>query len=376
MKIMLVGGGTAGHINPALALANYIKKECPDAEIFYVGTPFGMEAKLVPQAGFLFVPIRVRGFQRKLTLQNVFRNLQALYYLTASQLSARVILKKYKPDVVVGTGGYVSGPLVRLAAKQGIKTAIHEQNAFPGVTTRLLSRYVDVVMAANEQAKNRLPQAKNIVVVGNPVRSEIVMATKSEARKRLGLDDAFTILSYGGSLGALTINTICSELMAFECNNKLKINHIHGCGRYGTELVPRLLSEKAPDFKENKRLHILEYINDMAGAMAAADLVICRAGAITLSELAAAAKPAILIPSPNVAENHQYHNAMALAEAGAAIVMEDKNVSGGWLIEAVQKLYQDKEALSRMSHAAGELAVLDSDARMYKEIIKIMENPS
>lgn len=367
MRILLAAGGTAGHINPAIATADCIKKNDKTAEILFAGTPGGMEARLVKNAGYDFVPIKVKGFQRKPTFKNVARNLEAVYLLATSGFTATKILKEFKPDVVFGTGGYVSGPIVRKAAKMGIYTAIHEQNAFPGVTNKLLSQKVNDLFLAVEEAKKHFPQDCQTTVVGNPVRESVLLKTRAEARKKLGLDDNFCILSFGGSLGALKINEIAADIIEWHWKDG-NINHIHACGRLGKEAFPKMLAERGIKPSENSRLDLRDYIDDMDDCLAAADLVICRAGALTLSELEATGKPSILVPSPYVAENHQYHNAMVLQRRGAAIVIEEKDYDKKKLIEQVENLYNNPDKLKEYGKNASSLAILDTAQRIYSKI--------
>ena len=371
MKVLLAAGGTAGHINPAIAIADAIKAHQPDAEILFAGTPNGMEAKLVPKAGYSFRPIKVRGFQRKLTPQNIIKNIEAVKCLITSNFVADKILKDFQPDLVIGTGGYASGPVVQKAAKRGIKTAIHEQNAYPGITNKMLSKQVDLVMLAVEEAKKMFPQNAKIVVTGNPIRSSILKKSKEEARRELGLDNELCILSFGGSLGAVKVNEIAADLIQWHYK-KGNVNHIHACGRLGKELFPQMLQERGVDLTGCSRIDVREYIHDMDTCLAAADLVVCRAGAITLSELEATGKASILIPSPHVAENHQYHNAMVLQNHNAAIVIEEKNYSKQKLIATVNSLYTDRKRLLTLSENAKSLAILDTAQRIYTALMNIL----
>lgn len=370
MHILFAGGGTAGHINPALAIAGYIREKHPDAHISYIGTPDKLESKLVPEKGYNFRTISVAGFQRKLSLQNIGKNISAVGKALTSSVTARKILKEIQPDVVVGTGGYVSGPVLREAAKMGIKTAIHEQNAFPGVTTKMLAPNVDAVMLAMPEAEKYLKLKKKPCITGNPVRSELLKITREEARAKLGLDnDSPMLLSFGGSLGAMRINQAVSGLIKWH-NGTDKFYHIHGTGKSGySEFIDNLKDVNLCD-----KIDIREYITDMDVCMAAADLIICRAGAITLSELLACGKPAILIPSPYVAENHQFHNAMTLKHIGAAEIIEEKDLTDEKLIEVVSKLIENKPRLKAMSDAARGGAIMDANARIYEIIMQLYTN--
>ncbi|MDD3193087.1 MAG: undecaprenyldiphospho-muramoylpentapeptide beta-N-acetylglucosaminyltransferase [Oscillospiraceae bacterium] len=373
MRVLFVCGGTGGHINPALAVAGYLKKQQPDAEILFAGSPLGMEAGLVPKAGFAFAPIKVKGFQRQFSWHNLKNNIMAVAYLTTSGRRSRQILRQFCPDVVMGTGGYVSGPLVRQAAKMGIPTLTHEQNAFPGVTTKLLSRYVDRVMLAVPEAKKYLNPGAHYVVTGNPVREAFFTADRAAVREKMGLEGKICVLSFGGSLGARRINEAIAQLIS---HNKEKTNvfHIHATGAYGKALFPQLLQEKGvKNGTKNENLDVREYIYDMPECFAAADLIIGRSGASTLSELEASGKASILIPSPNVAENHQYHNAMTLVRKNAAVVIEEKDLTGQRLCEEFDRLCADPAKLRQLGENAANLAINDANDRIYRQILELYQ---
>ncbi len=372
MKVLIACGGTGGHINPGLAIADIIKSKYPDTEFLFAGTPKGMESKLVPKAGYKLETIIVAGFQRKISLENIGRNAKAVAYLITSGKRAKEIISKFKPDIAIGTGGYAAGPVIRKAAKMGIPTAIHEQNAYPGVTNKLLSKEVDYVMLTVIEALEYMDKSKfEYSVTGLPVRSNINKMSKAEARKKLGFDDSFTILSFGGSLGAGCINDTMTETIKWHVKNGLKINHIHGYGGMGKDTFPQAMSEAGIPMK-SERLRITEYINDMDVCLAAADLVICRSGASTLAELEAAGKASILIPSPIVAGNHQYHNAMVLGKAGAAIVIEQKDVTNERIIKEIEKLYNEPEKTEVMSAEAAKLCITDTNDRILEVIDKLI----
>ncbi|MBQ4466416.1 MAG: undecaprenyldiphospho-muramoylpentapeptide beta-N-acetylglucosaminyltransferase [Oscillospiraceae bacterium] len=370
MKVLLAGGGTGGHINPALAIAGIIRDHVPDAEFLFAGTPNHMEARLVPQAGYKIEFIKVEGFQRKISLENIGRNAKALWYLAGSGPRAKQIIREFSPDIAVGTGGYVAGPVIRMAAKMGIPTAIHEQNAYPGVTNKLLAKEVDHVMLTVEDALKYFEEGIPYTVTGLPVRKELFRKTKEEARRELGFDDAFTILSFGGSLGAGCINDTMAEVLRWHTSKGLPINHIHGYGGMGKDTFPQKMQEYGIPMKSS-RIRITEYINDMDTCMAAADLVVCRSGANALAELEAMGKPSILIPSPIVAGNHQYHNAMVLGIDCAAHVIEQKNVTGEDMIARIEKLYQSPDKIISMAVAASNLAVRDTEDRIWSVIEKL-----
>lgn len=367
MRILLAGGGTAGHINPAIAIAQYFKLHDKNCQILFAGTPNGMEATLVQKAGFDFTPIEIMGFSRSFALEDISHNIKAVYKAACSNSRAKRIIKDFKPDVVIGTGGYVSGPIVMAATKKKIKTAIHEQNAFPGVTTRLLAKKVDIVFSAVEEAKKHLNVKGKFYVVGNPVRESIMTKTYQKARQELGLDERMCILSFGGSLGADTINKLSADIISWHYEEKL-INHIHGYGRLGKEKFPQLLKDNNIDLSTTDSVRAYEFLDNMDTCLAAADLVICRAGAITISEIEATGKACILVPSPNVTANHQYHNAMVLKNSDACFVLEEKDYTKEKIIDMVKNLYGDREKLKEMSKNAQNLAIFDTAKRIYDEI--------
>lgn len=370
MKVLFAGGGTAGHINPALAIAGCLREQEPDVQILYVGAKGGMEEKLVPAAGFDFRSITVSGFQRKLSCRNLRRNAAALVRVFTASAEARAILRNFAPDICVGTGGYVAGPVIREAAKMGVPTVIHEQNAYPGVTNRMLAKKAKRTMLAVADAQKFLPDGSNCVLTGNPVRQEVVRADREQARRKLGLDGRPLILSFGGSLGARKINEAVADLLV-ESANSGRFQHIHGYGQWG-KWFPELLKEKGLDLAAHPEISVREYISDMPDCLAAADLVICRAGAITLSELQAVGRAAILIPSPNVAENHQYHNAMAMVSRGGAAILEEKDLSGPALCEKVKELFQKPETVADLAANAKKMAIADSCDRICKIIREVL----
>lgn len=372
MHIVFAGGGTAGHINPAIAVAGYLKQVDSDCKISFIGTAKGMESRLVPLAGYDFYTIDVAGFQRKITLKNIGRNITAAYKAVASSFSSKKLLKQLNPDVVVGTGGYVCGPVLREAAKLGIKTAVHEANAYPGVTIKMLAPLVDVVMVAMEDALKNLKPKNPAIVTGNPIRQSLTAISKWEAREKLNIpDDAKVLLSFGGSLGARAINDAVLEVIKYNLVAKEFI-HFHGTGKYAyADFVKR--AEEIGYTEGNKNVKILEYIDNMDVMMAAADVVISRAGAMSVNELQVCKKPSILIPSPFVAENHQFHNAMSLKKIDAAELIEEKDLTGDTLLSTVKSLINNRERLEAMSKAAETTAIADADRRIAEIIINLIK---
>ena len=375
MRVLIAAGGTAGHINPALAIAGALRAADPRTEIHFAGRQEGMEYRLVTRAGYPFHHIEVTGFQRKPSLKNLERNLVTVYNLARSGPRCRAILNEVDPDLVIGCGGYVSGPVVRAAAKRGIKTAIHEQNAFPGVTNKLLAPEVDLIFAAGEAAAQRLGQPEKTVVAGNPVRPEVFdwARRRAEARANLDAGDRTVVLSFGGSLGARRINEVVADLCAWEQKTGQNILHLHATGQYGVELFQQLEREKG--FAPGAGLVVREYIDNMPELLAAADLVISRAGALTLAELEAAGRAAILIPSPNVAENHQYYNALELAKVDAAVVIEEKDLTGEKLAVAAASRPGEAGSVAGSGGGARTLSVDDSLERIVRRLHNLVREP-
>lgn len=370
MRVLIAAGGTAGHINPALAIAGVIRERQPAAEIHFAGRKSGMEYGLVQKAGYPFHAIEVRGIQRKLTPKNLVRNVAAVHHLLWSLPRANAILNEVKPDLVIGAGGYVSGPVLQAAARKGIKTAIHEQNAFPGVTNKILARHADVVLAAMPDAVERLGASEKTIVVGNPVRVEMFSQNRDAARQAAGVKDGqVLIVSFGGSLGAQRINEVVADLAVWELANR-DFLHIHATGSIEKEDFAVLSREKG--IADSARFVIREYIETMPALLAAADLVIARAGALTLAEIAAVGRAAVLVPSPNVAENHQYHNAMQLQKLGAAVVLEEKSLTGEALIRVVDELTKDPATLQIMGVKARAVSQPDSLAKIYQALETLM----
>ena len=370
MHIVFAGGGTAGHINPAIAVAGYLKQVDENCKISFIGTKKGMESRLVPLAGYDFYTIDVAGFQRKITLKNVGRNISAAYKAVASSVASKKLLKQLNPDVVVGTGGYVCGPVLREAAKLGIKTAVHEANAYPGVTVKMLAPLVDVVMVAMEDALKNIKAKNPPSITGNPIRQSLTAVTKHEARERLGISaDAKVLLSFGGSLGARAINDAVADVIKYNLEHKEFI-HYHSTGKAAyTDFI-----EKTKSFgytEDNGNVKIIEYIDNMDVMMAAADVVISRAGAMSVNELQICGKPSILIPSPFVAENHQFHNAMSLKRVNAAELIEEKDLNGELLLKTVKDMLSDSERLSAMSKAAKDSAITGADRKIAEIIINL-----
>ncbi|MBQ2730017.1 MAG: undecaprenyldiphospho-muramoylpentapeptide beta-N-acetylglucosaminyltransferase [Clostridia bacterium] len=369
MRVLMTGGGTGGHVNPALAIAQTIKENEPDSEIAFVGTPRGIENKLVPAKGYKLYHVDVMGLRRSLSLKNI----KAAYLALTSPLKAKKIIKEFKPDVVIGTGGYVSWPVCKAASKMGIPTALHESNAVPGMAVRMLSGSADRIFLNFEKAGKGLDCPEKLMLVGCPMLGTFASTSKEEARKKLGIpkDAECVILSFGGSLGAEKVNEAVLHLMEnFSCKEK-GVYHTHATGAIEKEIAFGQFKEKGLDKYEN--LELLEYIYDMPDRVAAADIVICRAGALTVSELSLAGKCALFIPSPNVTDDQQFKNANVLVEKGAAALLRETPELPEKLVEVVKKLAGDPEKRRSMEERIGEFAIGDANKRIYLEVRRLVD---
>ena len=367
MRVLMTGGGTGGHVYPALAIAQIIKNNVPGAEIAFVGTKRGIENRLIPEAGYCLYHIEIQGLRRSLSPSNF----KTAYLVMTSPKKAKEIIRDFKPDLVIGTGGYVCWPLLRAAASMGIPSMVHESNALPGVAVRQLQGKVDVILTNFAQTAQLLKAKDKIVHVGNPLRGECETLRREEARRKLNIPmDQFMILSFGGSLGAQKLNEAAVGLMRSFGSTKENVTHVHAGGARGYENARSLFSAYGLD--RNERLILKDYIYDMPLYMAAADLVICRAGAMTLTELAKMGKAAILIPSPNVTDNHQYKNAKVLADAGAAKLLEEADYTEEGFCALVNDLYENETERNAMSERIRAFASEDVEKRIYEEICALL----
>lgn len=370
MKILFATGGTAGHINPALAVASYIRETKPNTEILFIGTADHMESRLVPNAGFNFKTIEISGFWRSFSPKAIVHNIKTVILMFSSERKSRKILKEFKPDVCVGFGGYVSGPVLDEAVKLGIPCCIHEQNAYPGITNKTLAKKVDKVMLTVEDAKGHLDPKGDVVVTGLPVRGELLRTDKETSRKKLGItDDKPLVLSFSGSLGAAPINDALFDILVENAKTS-KYHHIHSVGTNGEDGLKKY---EENGFQGGKRgtVEVRKYIDDMDVCMSAADLVISRAGASSLSEIEALGKASILIPSPYVAENHQYHNAMALVNRNAARILEEKDLTTDSLRALMDEILSDKEELQNIEANAKAMAITDATEKIANIIFSL-----
>ncbi len=374
MKVIFAAGGTAGHINPALAIADKIKQVFPETEILFIGTPNGMESRLVVKAGYAFKGVEMAGFQRGLSIGNIAKNVKAAYcYLISAKRAVKKIIKEFKPDLAIGTGGYVTGTVIGQAAKMGIKTVTHESNSYPGMATKMLSDKADKVLLGSGDAMKHLKNTDRCIVTGNPLRTNIPIEERSAARERLGLPEGFTVLSFGGSLGANKITASVAALIAWEQKTG-GINHIHSYGTRNREMFLNALKENGvrQDGEYKTRLDLREYIDNMYTCMCAADIIISRAGAMTITELTEIGRPSVLVPFPQATENHQYYNAMALVNENAAVLIEDKDLTAEKLIEEVSALYNDRARLAAMEQNAAKMRKRGAADKILSEIIELV----
>ena len=371
MKVLMTGGGTGGHVYPAIAIANTIKQNIAGSEVAFVGTPNGIENKICKNEGYPIYHVDVMGIRRSLSPQNV----KALYLAFTSPYKAKKIIDEFKPDVVIGTGGYVSWPILVAASRAGIPTLVHESNVFPGLTVRKLQGKVDKILLNFDDTRKYLKQSDDdsLICVGNPLRNGFKTVKKEDAKKKLGIPaDAKVLLSYGGSRGAGKINETIVQLMKEYDAVNPHVVHIHATGDIGRDDFKKEFLSLGLDMLGNVEVH--DYINDMPTVMAAADVVICRAGAMTLSEIAMMKKAAIFIPSPNVVDNHQYKNAKLLADKNAAEVVEEKDLTVEGLCALVSKLMSDDELRERMSENVGAFARSDANKLIYDEVIELVSS--
>ena len=364
MKILLSGGGTGGHVYPAIAIANKIKEENPEAEIIFVGTEKGIESEIVPKYGYELKTVTVQGFKRKIDFENVKR----VFKLFKGLEQSRKIVKKLKPDVVIGTGGYVSGPVLFNSSMSKVPTIVHEQNSFPGVTNKILAKMVTKVLTSFEDSHERFPEEtrSKLVLTGNPVRKEILISKKSVSRRKLGIqEDKKMVLCYGGSGGSRKINDSMKLVIRNLVNDDIAFIYATGKNFYDGFI------SDINDLDLKPYQKVVPYLEDMATALAACDIVIGSAGAISLAEITALGKPSIIIPKAYTAENHQEYNAKSVESKGAGIAILEKNLTPETLNETVYKLLGDRDLLLDMSNASKEIGKPEAIDIIYKEVMEV-----
>ena len=370
MRVIFTCGGSAGHVNPALAVAQQFEAHHPGCEILFVGAERGMEQRLVRQAGYPIETVKVSTFERSWSWKVLKHNVSSALKLPVGQHEAASILKNFKPDLVVGTGGYASYPAVHEAARRRVPCAIHESNAYPGLTTRALANKVDLVMVGFPEAAAYYKEAKRVAVTGTPVRGEFFTLDREQARLRLGLlDSQPLVVSFWGSQGAGHMSDKTVDFVERWAAEGRQFHYIHAAGRDYEDMTAGLARRGVAVTDREIR----PYIDDMPVVMAAADLVICRAGASTIGELTALGKPAILVPSPFVAANHQFKNAKVLCDRGGVELMEEKECTGEGLYRAAMELLANGARRAAMGRALRELAAPHAAQDIYENLVKLMK---
>ncbi|BCK83092.1 undecaprenyldiphospho-muramoylpentapeptide beta-N-acetylglucosaminyltransferase [Dysosmobacter sp. NSJ-60] len=372
-KMIFTCGGTAGHINPAIALAQLAREKEPTVEILFVGAERGLEKDLVPKAGYHFRTVHISSFHRSFKPHEIKHNLISACNLLRSPREARAILREFQPDVVIGTGGYASFPLVKAAAKAGIPTAVHESNMVPGLTTEMLEPFANRIMVGFESCRKYYKHPQKVAVTGTPVREDFFALTKAQAKEQLGVNDGRPlVVSFWGSLGASGMNQQMVDFLALEAA-KEPFHHIHAAGSGNLTALKHALKERGVVLSEHPALDVREYIYDMARVCRAADLVICRAGASTISELTALGVPALMVPSPYVTNNHQEKNARALEESGGAVVLLERECSGQALFQAASGILRDEERRAEMERSMLSLGIRDAGERIWQTVLEIIK---
>ena len=374
MNVIFTCGGTAGHINPAIAVANILKQRKPDCKILFIGAEGHMEEKLVPAAGYELVTLPGSGLSRKLNLAGIKKNINAVKCVVNAVTKCRKIIRDFDADVIVGTGGYASFPAIYAGAKLGVPTVVHESNALPGLTTKLAASVATKVLVCFEESVKHYKRPELVEVVGMPVRQEFITTGKTEAKQELGLENCQVVVSAFGSQGAKVMNENMAGIFPLEQEDGFPFHHIHAVGSFGWGWMPEKVKENGVDYENCPSIDMREYIYNMPTVMAAADVVIGRAGSATCNEIAATGTPCILIPSPNVTNNHQEKNARVLEEAGGAVVILEKDCTPEILYAEVQGLLVDEERWERMSKALRGLVKIDSAERICDIVEELAKN--
>ena len=371
MNVVFTCGGTGGHINPAIAVANIWKERSPDSNILFVGAKDRMEEELVPKAGYRLHTIPASGMSRERSFAGLKHNFQAVHYVFQAVADCKKVLRQFDADVVVGTGGYASFPALMAATMLKIPTCVHEANAMPGLTTRMIADRVDRVLTCFPESAKYYRHPEKVETVGMPVRREFIYTKREEARLALGLDARPLIVSAFGSQGAKVMNEVVADLFKLEKEAGYPFQHIHATGSYGWEWMPQRIRNFGVDPSENKGIRMQEYIYNMPTVMAAADIFISRAGASSCNEIAASGTPCILIPSPNVTDNHQEKNARALSDKGAAVLLLENACTAERLMDEITALLDSNVRRSQMRAALQKLCVHDSAERLCDIIFEL-----
>ena len=364
MNVIFTCGGTGGHIIPAIAVANIWKERHPDSKILFIGGRGNMEEQLVPKAGYDLEVLPAFGLERSFSPAAIKNNCRAVKSVLSAVGKCKKIIRDFDADVVVGTGGYASFPALLAAKQLKIPTCVHEANAMPGLTTRMAAKWANKVLVCFPESAKYYKNPDKVEVVGMPVRREFIFTQKADARKELGLDDTPLVVSAFGSQGARAMNELTAKLFALEQENGFPFRHIHAVGSYGWSWMPDKVKEAGVDLEKCPSIQMQEYIYNMPTVMAAADVIISRAGASSCSEIAASGTPCVLIPSPNVTDNHQEKNARAMESQGGAVVLLEQDATPEILYEQITDLLNDADKYNAMRKALYNISVPDSAERL------------
>ena len=364
MNVIFTCGGTGGHINPAIAVANLLKERNPGCNILFIGAKGHMEEQLVPKAGYQIKTLPGSGLSRGKTLAAVKKNVKAVKCVFDAISECKKIIREFQPDVIIGTGGYASFPALYAGSKLGIPTCVHESNAVPGLTTKLVANIADRVLVCFEESRQYYKHPDKVEVVGMPIRREFWETQRAEARKELGIGEKPLLVSTFGSQGAKAMNEMVAELFKMEQENGFPFHHIHAVGSFGWSWMPDLVKEKGVSLENCPTIDMREYIFNMPTVLAAADVVIGRAGSGTCNEIAATGTPCILIPSPNVTNNHQEKNARVLESGNGAVVLLEKDCTAQRVYKEIRDLMNNPVRSAEMSANLKKMAVADSTDRI------------
>ena len=364
MNVIFTCGGTGGHINPAIAVADILRQRHPDCNILFIGAKGHMEEQLVPRAGYRLECLPGSGLSRKLNLEGIKKNVKAAKSVISAVNQCKQIIRDFQPDVIIGTGGYASFPALYAGSRMGIPTCVHESNAVPGLTTKLAANKADRVLVCFEESKAHYKRPERVQVVGMPVRREFWQTQRAQARLELGLGEEPLVVSTFGSQGAKVMNEMTAQLFALEQQASFPFHHIHAVGKFGAAWMPQTVKNHGVDLENCPSIDMREYIYNMPTVLAAADVVLGRAGSGTCNEIAATGTPCILIPSPNVTNNHQEKNARSLESRGAAIVVPEPECTAQGIFDQIMALMEDHSRRKQMSEALRSMVILDSAERI------------
>lgn len=370
MRVIIAAAGTAGHINPGLAIANKIKKEEKDSDIIFIGTTRGLENDLVPRAGYQLKTIEAYGLSKKISIENI----KKMYKTLKGYGEAKKIIKEFKPDIVIGTGGYICGATISSAHSLKIPTMLHESNAFPGKAIKMLSNKTDTIMVSFKDAISRIKKGNNVVFTGTPIKIKKKDYSENEKNKiinELGLNEKLPIvLVFGGSQGAKRINEAIVEIIKNKTNKNYQMIWATGPKQY--DVIKEELENLNININNINKIKIIPYIYNMEELMNVVDVIVARSGAMTITEISNLGKPSILVPLPNVSHDHQLYNAKALERVGATKIILDKEIDGGILNTSIEKIVLDKDKMKKMGQNALKISTTDAEDKIYNEIKKLV----